>query len=62
MDGITDEQLRIESLGEATLLHNHMYWISQCAKMDLWKDISDTFAYKRCEALGREIRIRRDAI
>jgi hypothetical protein len=73
MDGITADQLRIEKLeqatllsieklGQATLLHNHMYWVSECAKMDLWKDISDTFAYKCLEAYGNEIRIRMSAI
>ena len=59
---ISENQLRIERMTENVLLSCHMYYISECAKMDLWKDISDTLAYKFREEYGREIRIRMSAV
>ncbi len=62
MDGqLTEQILYYERMNESNLLDTHMYWISECAKLDLWKDISDTYAYKMRELLYREICIRRDA-
>lgn len=62
MDGqLTEQILYYERISERELLDGHMYWISECAKLDLWKDISDTYAYKMRELYYREIIIRRDA-
>jgi len=58
MDGISEKQLFYERMTEAKLLETHLHWISECAKMDLWQDITDTYAYKMRELLGNELRIR----
>lgn len=58
---LTQQVLYYERLSEKDLLEVHMYWINECAKLDLWKDISDTHAYKMREMLGAELRIRMNA-
>ncbi len=61
MSGVTEHQLRIERMTDNVLLACHMHYINECMKYDLWKDITDTFAYQAREEYGREIRIRMDA-
>ena len=59
MDGITDSKiLYIERMSEKELLDTHLWYIKRCMEYDLWKDITQTMAYRMREALGRELRIR----
>ncbi len=56
------DTLEIENLGEKELLDLHMYYLKKCMEHDLWKDISHTKEWKMREALGKEIRIRMNAL
>ena len=53
--------LYIERMSERELQETHLWYINRCMEYDLWKDISDTMAYKMREALGKELRIRMSA-
>jgi len=59
MAEITDtKRLYIERMGEVELQKTHLWYINRCMEYDLWKDITQTMAYKMREALGQELRIR----
>ena len=63
MAELTDKKiLYIERMGEVELRKAHLWYINRCMEYDLWKDITQTNAYKMREALGRELRIRMGAI
>lgn len=63
MAELTETQvLDIENMGAMELQKTHLYYIRACMEYDLWKDISDKHCYKMREALGRELRIRMNAI
>ena len=59
---MAEHPLWIEQLTERRLLDLHLQSIKDCMEYDLWKDISATSEYILREQLGKEIRLRRDAI
>ncbi len=54
--------LYIERMGQVELQKTHLWYITKCMEFDLWKDITQTMAYKMREALGNELRTRMSAI
>jgi hypothetical protein len=61
MDGISDQQLRIENMGEIELLRMHLSYLNQCMEYDLWLDISAKPEKIMLELLGKELRTRMSA-
>ncbi len=59
MAELTDNKiLYIERMGDIELQKTHLWYINRCMEYDLWKDITQTMAYKMREALGAELRTR----
>lgn len=54
-------QLHIERMSERVLLSEHLKYLNEVMKFDLFKDHSDCYESKMLEALGNELRIRRSA-